>query len=105
MNPEQEIELVLDNPRSAHILRMLCHPLGARTVDPAMGPAVVQQPKHGNARRTAELIGADRVLPATPRSTKKMPVHAALLADLPEIRQGPIRDCGRMPSNPEVIHL
>jgi len=63
-----------------------------------MGPAVVQQPKHGNARRTAELIGADRVLPATPRSTKKMPVHAALLAELylPEICQGPIRDCGRM---------
>ena len=55
-----------------------------------MGPAVVQQPKHGKARRTAELIGADRVLPATPRSTKKMPVHAALLAELylPEICPG-----------------
>jgi len=36
-----------------------------------------------------------------------MPVHAALLAELylPEICQGPIRDCGRMPTNPEVIHL
>ena len=36
-----------------------------------------------------------------------MPVQAALLAELylPEICQGPIRDCGRMTSNREVIHL
>jgi hypothetical protein len=31
-----------------------------------MGPVpVVQQPEHGKAGRTAEVIGADRVLPAT----------------------------------------
>jgi hypothetical protein len=31
-----------------------------------MAPApVVQQPEHRKARRTAEVIGADRVLPAT----------------------------------------
>ena len=42
------------------------HPLGARTVESATGPApVVQQPEHRKARRTAEVIGADRVLPAT----------------------------------------
>jgi hypothetical protein len=33
-----------------------------------MGPVpVVQQPEHGEARRTAEVIGANQVLPATPR--------------------------------------
>ena len=31
-----------------------------------MGPVpVVQEPEHGKARRTAQVIGADRVLPAT----------------------------------------
>jgi hypothetical protein len=31
-----------------------------------MAPApLVQQPEHGKAHRTAEVIGADRVLPAT----------------------------------------
>ena len=45
--------------------------LSARTVDPTLGPAVVQQPKHGKARRTAELIGVDRVLPATPAQHKQ----------------------------------
>jgi hypothetical protein len=31
-----------------------------------MAPApVVQQPEHGKARRTAEVIGTERVLPAT----------------------------------------
>jgi hypothetical protein len=35
-------------------------------VEPAMAPApVVQQHEHRKARRTAEAIGADRVLPAT----------------------------------------
>ena len=44
----------------------LRHPLGARTVEPAKGPIpVVQQPEHGKACRTAEVIGADRILPAT----------------------------------------
>src|SRR5712692_9828316 len=35
-----------------------------------------------------------------------MPVHVALLAELclPEICQGPIRDCGRMTGHSEVIH-
>jgi hypothetical protein len=80
----------------------------------------------------AEVIGADRVLPARcratsrrqqvlpdphpisrgsichgrpPRGTNKMPMHEALLAELglPEICQGPIRDCGRMTGNAEVI--
>jgi hypothetical protein len=33
-----------------------------------MGPVpVVQQPEHGKARRTAEVIDANQVLPATPR--------------------------------------
>ena len=33
------------------------------------------------------------------------PLHPALLAELylPEICQGPIRDCGRMTGNPDII--
>ena len=56
----------LDDHRARRDRALLSHPLGARTVEPAMAPApVVQQPEHGKARRTAEVIGADRVLRAT----------------------------------------
>src|ERR1700680_3526152 len=55
----------------------------------------------GKARRTAEVIGAEGFW----RRPPQMPVHPALLAELylPEICQGPIRDCGRMTGKPEVI--
>jgi hypothetical protein len=39
-------------------------------VDPAMGPAVVQQPKHGKARCTAELIGVDMQSDGSPHFLK-----------------------------------
>ena len=45
---------------------VLPHPICTRTVEPATGPApVVQLPEQGKVRRTAKVIGADRVLPAT----------------------------------------
>jgi hypothetical protein len=52
--------LRLDAPRARRDRALLRHPLGARTVDPEMGPApLIQQPQHGNARRRAEVTGAD----------------------------------------------
>jgi hypothetical protein len=51
----------LDASRARRDWDVLPHPLGARTVEPAMGPVpVVQQPEPGNARRTARLIGLPR---------------------------------------------
>lgn len=54
--------LRLDAHRARRDRALLRHPLGARTVEPAMAPApVVHQPEHGKARRTTEAISADRV--------------------------------------------
>ena len=54
----------------------------------------------GKARRTAEVIGAE----GFSRRPPQMPVHPALLAELylPEICQGPIRDCGRITGKQEI---
>jgi len=39
-----------------------------------MGPvAVVQQPEHGKAHRTAQVIGADRVLPEKTGDRRNLP--------------------------------
>jgi hypothetical protein len=50
----RRLPLRLDAPRGRCDRALLPHPLGARTVEPAMGPApVVQQPEHEKACRTA----------------------------------------------------
>jgi hypothetical protein len=71
--------------------RQLRHPLGARTVEPATGPAaIVQRPEHAKARRTAEVIGAERVLPATtaPSSIQGEPPNIQLEATRPPYPSG-----------------
>ncbi len=53
----------LDASRARRDWDLLPHPLGARTVEPATGPApVVEEPEPWNARRTARLVGARRFL-------------------------------------------
>src|SRR5439155_18558487 len=53
----------LDASRARRDWDLLPHPLGARTVEPATGPApVVEEPEPWNIRRTAGLVGAHRFL-------------------------------------------